>query len=42
MLHINIADIKGLKDELQQEAKELGLSLNAYCRMLFITRHDKK
>lgn len=36
MLHITIDD--ELKEELQREAKEKGLSLNAYIRMLLIER----
>ena len=36
MLHITIDD--ELKKELQREAKEKGLSLNAYIRMLLIER----
>lgn len=38
MLHINIGDMKA---ELEAEAKELGLSLNAYVRMLLKTRKNK-
>lgn len=36
MLHI---DVQELKKELESEAKELGLSLNAYCRMILKTYH---
>lgn len=39
MLHIRVDE---LKEELQAEAKELGLSLNAYVRMLLIERHKNK
>lgn len=37
MLHIKIDD--DLKKQLEQEAKEKGLSLNAYIRMLLIERN---
>lgn len=36
MLHIKIDD--DLKKQLEQEAKEKGLSLNSYIRMLLIER----
>jgi antitoxin component of RelBE/YafQ-DinJ toxin-antitoxin module len=36
VLHIKIDD--DLKKQLEQEAKEKGLSLNAYIRMLLIER----
>ena len=36
ILHIQIE--KTLKEELQKEAKEKGLSLNAYVRMILIER----
>ena len=38
MLHINVGELKA---ELEKEAKELGLSLNAYVRMLLKTRKNK-
>jgi len=37
VLHIKIDD--DLKKQLEQEAKEKGLSLNAYIRMLLIERN---
>jgi antitoxin component of RelBE/YafQ-DinJ toxin-antitoxin module len=36
LIHIKIDD--ELKNKLQQEAKEKGLSLNAYIRMILIER----
>ncbi len=36
MLHLKIDD--ELKEQLQKEAKEKGLSLNAYIRMILIER----
>lgn len=41
MIHLDITKIPGLKKELEEEANELGLSLNAYIRMLLIERHKK-
>lgn len=41
MIHLNIKE-EALKSELQEEAKEKGLSLNAYIRMLLIERHNGK
>lgn len=36
MIHIKIDE--GLKEQLQQEAKSKGLSLNAYIRLILIER----
>ena len=36
--YIHILINKNLKEELQKEAKEKGLSLNAYIRMILIER----
>ena len=38
MIHIKIND--DLKRQLEKEAKEKGLSLNAYIRMLLIERNN--
>ena len=36
MIHIKIDE--GLKEQLQQEARERGLSLNAYIRLIIFER----
>jgi hypothetical protein len=38
MTHVNLGD---LKQELEKEAKVLGLSLNAYIRMLLKVSKDR-
>lgn len=42
MIHINIDNVPGLKEALQKEAEQLGLSLNAYIRMILINRNARK
>ena len=42
MIHINIDNVPGLKQELQKEAEQLGLTLNAYIRMILINRNARK
>ncbi len=42
MIHLDVSKVPGLKEELEEEAKELGMSTNAYIRMLLIKRHEKE